>query len=111
MFLRGDGIGIGLGHALHDLHVGHVEFESTGRAFISADFAFDDDARFLRQRLDRIEHFRRDRILGDDTLNDAGAVAKLRKQKLPAFAQVVKPAADSDRLAVVLADFCDSSDR
>ena len=88
-----------------------VEFVSAGRALVGANFAFDDHARFLRQRLDRVEDFRRNGVLRHDALNDAGAVAKLRKQQLPALAQVVEPAADGDGLAVVLADFCDGGDR
>ncbi len=105
------GIRIVLGDPLHDLNVGDVEFVAAGRALVGTDLALDNHARLLREAFDRIEHFRRDGILGDDALNDAGAVAKLRKQEFPAFAQVVKPAANGDGLAVVLADFRDSGNR
>ena len=97
--------------ALHDLHVGHIELVAAVGALVGADFAFDDDARFLGQRLDGVEYFRRDRVFRNNALNDSRAVAKLREQKLSALAQVVEPAADGDRLAFVLADFCDGGDR
>ena len=107
VFFGRDGIRIGFRHALHDLHVRNVKLVSAVGALVGADFAFDDHAGFLGQGLDRVEHFRRDRVLGHDALNHARAVAKLREQQLPALAQVVEPAADGDRLAFVLADFCD----
>ena len=51
MLFRSDRIRIGFGDALHDLNVGHVEFEAAGSALIGAHFAFDDDARLLREAL------------------------------------------------------------
>jgi hypothetical protein len=40
-------------------------------------------------------------------LDYAAAIAKLWEQELAAFAKVIKPAANGNGLAVVLADFCD----
>ena len=108
MLFRRDGIGIGLRHALHDLHVRHVEFVAAGRALVGANLAFDDHARFLRQRLDRFEDLRRDGVLRHHALNHARAVAKLRKQQLPALAQVIEPAAERDRLALRACRFLQS---
>ena len=70
-------------HALHDLDVGDVEFIAAGSALIGADFAFDDDARFLRQALDGVKDFGRTAFFGDYALNHAGAVAKWGKSSLP----------------------------
>ena len=106
-----DGIRIGLGNALHDLHVRDIEFVSAVRALVGADFAFDDHTGFLGESLDRFEDFGRDGVLRHNALNDAGAVAKMREQQFAALAQVVEPAADGDGLAFVLADFGDRSYR
>ena len=111
VLFRRDGIRIGLRHALHHLHIRHIELISAGRALIGAHLALDDHARLLRQRLDRFEHFRRDRVLRHHALDHARAVAKMRKQQLPALAQVIEPAANGDRLAFVLPDFRDGSYR
>src|SRR4029077_20283359 len=43
-----DGIRIGFRNSLYDLDVLHVEFVSAGSALVGADFAFDNDAGFLR---------------------------------------------------------------
>ena len=110
MFFGSDGIGIAFGHALHDLDVRDVEFIAAGSALIGADLAFDDDAGFLGEALDGVEDFGRDGVLRDYSLDDAGAVAKLREKKLAAFAEVVEPSANGDGLAFVLADFCDGAD-
>ncbi len=109
MLFGRDGVRIGLGHALDNLNVDHVEFVAAGRALIGADFALDDHARLLGEGLDGFEHFGRDRVFRHHALNDARAVAKLREQKLAALAQVIEPAAQRDGLAVVLSDFCDST--
>src|SRR5579859_3612224 len=109
VFLGGDGVRIRLGDTLHHLDIGNIEFIAAGIALVGPYLALDNHAGLLRQRLDGLEYFRRDRILGHDSLDDSGAVAKLRKQQLPALAQVIKPAANRDRLAVVLADLGDSS--
>ncbi len=110
VLFRRDGIGVGFGDALDYLHVRHIEFVAAGGTFIGADFAFNDHARFLRESFDSVEHLGRYGILGHHALNDTGAVAKLREQQLPALAQVVEPAADRNRVAFVLADFCDGTD-
>ena len=107
MLFEGDGIGIVLRDPLDDLYVRDIEFVTAGRALVGPHFAFDDHARFLGQALEGIEHFWRDRVFRDDALDDARAVAKLRKQKFAAFAQVVEPAPKGDGLAFVLADFND----
>src|SRR5580658_5101582 len=109
VFFGSDGVGSGLGHALHDLDVRDVELITAGGALIGADLAFDDDAGFLGEAFDGVENFGRDGVLRDYTLDDAGAVAKLREQELAAFAEVVEPSADGDGLAFVLADSCDGA--
>jgi hypothetical protein len=78
-----DGIRIGFGHALHDLTFADVEFVAAGSALVGADLAFDDHAGFLGEALDGLEDFGRDGILGNYSLDDAGAVAKLGKRSLP----------------------------
>ena len=110
MLFGSDGVGSRLRHALHDLDVRDVEFIAAGGALIGANFAFDDDARFLGEALDGVEDFGRDGVLRDYALDDAGAVAKLREEELAAFAEVVEPSADDDGLAFVVADFCDGAD-
>ena len=100
-----DRVGRGLGNALDHLHVRNIEFVPAVRALVGTNFAFDDHAGFLRERFDRVEDFRRDGVLGNNALNDARAVAELGEQELSTFAQVVEPATDGDRLALVLADF------
>ncbi len=107
VLLGRDGVGIGLGDFLQDLHVGNVEFEAAGGALVGADFAFDDHARFLRQALEGVEGFGRDGVLGDNTLNLTAAVTEDWEQKLSALAQVIQPSANGDRLAFVLADLGD----
>src|SRR6266849_998177 len=111
VFFQRDGIRIILGNALDDLHVADVELVATGGTLVGADLAFDDHTRFLGQRLDRVEYFRRNRVLWHHTLDHTRAVTKLRKQQLPALAQVVEPAADGDGLAFVFADLNDGGYR
>ncbi len=111
VFLGSNRVRRRLRHALHDLHIRHIELVAAMGPLVGANLAFDNDARLLRQGLDRIEHFRRDRVLRHNPLNDARAVAKLREQQLATFAQVVEPTADRDRLAFMLADFGNRSDR
>ena len=110
MVFGSDRIGIGFGHALENLYVRDIEFIAAGGALIGADFAFDDDARFLGEAFDGVENFGRDGVFRDYSLNDAGAVAKLREEELAAFAEVVEPSADGDGLAFVFADFCNGAD-
>src|SRR6266404_2543030 len=111
MFFGSNGVRSRLGHALHDLDVRDVEFIAPGSALIGADFAFDDEAGFLGEAFDGVEDFGRDGILWYYALDDTGAVAKLRKEKLAALAEVVEPTADGDGLAFVSADLCDGADR
>ena len=47
VFLQRNGVGVVLLHLLHDLRVGDVQLVAAGRALVSADFAGNDDARFL----------------------------------------------------------------
>src|SRR5258708_5336646 len=94
-----------LRHSLQDLHARYVQLVTAGRAFIGPHLAFYNHAGFLRQTLDGIKHFRRNRILRHNSLNGSTAIAKNGKQQLAAFAQVVQPSADSDRLTFVLTDF------
>ncbi len=96
VFFRRYRIRIGLRHALNHLHVHHIEFIAAGRALVGANLTLDDQARLLRQRLDRVEYLRRDPILRHHSLNHSRAVAKLWKQQLPALAQVIQPAAQRD---------------
>ena len=110
VFFGSDGIGIGFGDTLHHLDVRNVEFIAARSALVSANLAFDNDAGFLGEALDGVENFGRNGVLRDYALDDARAVAKLGKKELAAFAEVVEPSADGDRLAFVLADFCDSAD-
>src|SRR5271169_1990973 len=105
-----DGIGISFRDALHDLHVGNVEFVAAGGTLIGADFAFDDDARFLGEAFDGVKNFGWNGVFRDYALDDARAVAKLGEEELAAFAEIVEPSADGDGLAFVLADFCDGAD-
>jgi len=111
VFFGSDGVGSGLGHALHDLDVRDVEFITSGGALIGADLAFDDDAGFLGESFDGVENLGRDGVLRDYALDNAGAVAKLGEEELAAFAEIVEPSADGDGLAFVLADFCDGRNR
>ena len=59
-----DGIRIALRDALEDLDVGDIEFVASGSALIGADFAFDDDARFLGEAFDGVEDFGGTAFLG-----------------------------------------------
>ena len=111
VLFQGNRIGIVLGDTLQHLHIRYIEFVPAGRALVGAHFAFDNHARLLREAFDGIEDFGRNRALGHHSLNHAGAIAELWKQQLPAFAQVVKPAANSDSLAFVLANLGDGGYR
>ena len=104
VLLERDGVGVGLGHALHDLDVFHVELEAARRALVRTHFPGDDHRRFLGQAFERCEDFRRNALDMRHALDRSGAVAKDGKQQLAAFAQVVEPAAQGDGLAFVLAD-------
>src|SRR5439155_16117880 len=94
-------------HALHYFRLRHIQLVTAGGALIGADFTGDDDARFLRQIFYLVKDFRRHGILGDYTLHQSAAVAKDGKEQLAAFAQVVQPSTDGDRLADMLAELAD----
>ena len=51
VLFEGDGVGVGLGNALHDLDVFDVELEAAGGALVGADLAGDDDAGLLGEAL------------------------------------------------------------
>ena len=55
VLLERDGVGIGLGNALHDLETLDVQFKAAGGALVGADLAGDDDARLLGQPLERLK--------------------------------------------------------
>src|SRR5262249_30129432 len=97
-------------NTLNDLHVRNIQLVTTGGALVGSHFTFDDHARFLREILNRIEHFRSDCVLRNYPLDRARAVAKNREQQLTALAQVVEPPADRDRMTVVPANFGNCSD-
>ena len=101
MLFQRDGVGIRLRHSLHNLYIRDVELVTAGCTLIGADLPLDDHAGFLGEALHRVEDFRCNRVLSHDTLDDTSTIAKNRKQQFPAFAQVVKPAANSDGLAGV----------
>src|SRR5258706_13386357 len=110
MFFGSEGVRGRLGDPLHDLDVRDVEFIAPRSALVGADFALDDDAGFLGESFDSVEDFGGDGVLRDYALDNARAVAKLREQELAAFAEVVEPSANGDRLAFVGADLCDRAD-
>src|SRR5579872_2712822 len=108
MLLRRYRIRIGFRHPLHHLHIRHIEFVSTRRTLVRAHLTLHDHARFLGQPFDRFEHLGRNRILRHHPLDHPRAVAKLRKQQLPALPQVIQPPPQRNRLPVVLPNFRDS---
>ena len=80
---------------LHHLQIAHADLEAAGdagRALVGADRAGDDEARFLRQVPRLLEYFRRDVLLEDHGLRDAGAVADLQELQLALVGLVVQPA-------------------
>src|SRR5579864_9323145 len=97
-------------HALQHLHTGHVQFKTARRALVCAHLAFNDDAGFLREPLYRFKDFGWNGIFRDHALNGSTAIAENREEQFPAFAKVIEPAADRDRLAFVFANFCDGGD-
>ena len=88
-------IGLGFRDALDDFDLADVHFAAAGRARLGLNFAGGDDARFLRQALERGERLGM-LLQRDDALHDAGAVAKNREKELAGFAHVVEPAANGD---------------
>jgi len=108
VFFERDGVGVGLGDALDDLEVEHVELKSSRRALVGSDLAGDDDAGFLSEAFQGFEDGGRDALDVGYALDGAGTVAKDWKEQLAAFAQVVEPSAQDDGLAGVLGDGGDS---
>ncbi len=96
---------------LHNLDIRYVELEAPGGAFVSPNLAFDYDARFLGEGLDGVEDFGSDGILGNDSLNHSGAIAKLGEEQFATLPQVVQPASDSNGLAIMFTDINDRGDR
>jgi hypothetical protein len=109
VFFGCDGVGIGFGHALHDLDVRDIEFVAAGRALVGANFSFDDDAGFLGEALQGAESFR---ILLEsaNALNDASAIAKDGEEQLAGFAKVVEPTTKGDFLPVMISRLIDRDD-
>ncbi len=110
VLLGRDGIRIVRIDALQNLRIADVHLVAAGSALVGAHLAGDDHAGFLGQALDRLEQFGRDRVLGDDALDDAAAVAENGEQQFAALAQVVEPAANGDGLTFVLANFANGGD-
>ena len=81
---------------LQNFGVGDVNFDPTGRTCVFAYFTRYGERRFLTERLQGFPNFFRNSILRHNALNDSGAVAQLRKQKLAARAHVVEPALNGD---------------
>ena len=108
VFLELDGIGLSFRNFLENLDFGNAHFKAAGRALFGPNFAGDDDAGFLRQTFQRFKGFG---IFLEraDALNDTGAVAKDGEHQFAGFTQVIKPAADGDFLAVVLAGLFDGN--
>jgi hypothetical protein len=104
MLLEGDGVGVGLGDALNDLKVFDIELEAAGSALVGADLAGDDDAGLLSEAFEGLEDRGRDAFDVGDALDGSGAVTKDGKEQLAALAEVVKPAAEGDGLAFMLAE-------
>src|ERR1044071_4640078 len=110
VFFARDGKWLVFRNALHYLHIAYVQLVAARRAPVGAAFSGNDHAGFVRQVLERVEYFRRYLVLGHDTLDHAGAVAKDRKNQLAALALVVQPALNGYSLAVMPANFRDGGD-
>src|SRR5207244_8470653 len=66
---------------------------------------------FLCETFYCVENLRQNCALRNYALDHATSVTEDRKKKFAALTQVVEPSANDDRLAFVLADFSDCSDR
>jgi hypothetical protein len=104
VLLEGDGIGIGLGHALDDLELFNVELETALGALVGADLAFDDDGGFLGEAFEGFKHFRGNTFDMGHALHGSGSVAKYGEQELAAFSEVIEPSVEGDGLAFKLAE-------
>src|ERR1017187_10493007 len=109
VLLERDGVGVGLGHALHDCEVFDVELKSSRRALVGADVPSEDDRGLLGEAFERGEDFGGDALDVGYALDGAGTVAKDGEEQLAALAQVVEPSAEGDGLAFMLAESGDGS--
>ena len=102
VLLELDGERFVFGNFLQHLDFRDAHLEAARSALFGANFAGDNHAGLLREAFQGFESFGIF-FQGADTLDDAGAVAKNRKNQLAGFTDVVKPTADGDFLAVVIA--------
>src|ERR1017187_7709860 len=86
VLLERDGIGVGLGDALHHLEVFDVELKSSRRALVGADVPSDDDRGLLGEALEGGEDFGGNALDVGYALDGAGTVAKDGEEELAAFA-------------------------
>ena len=63
VLLERNGVGIVLGHALHDLDAFYIQFVAARSTLVGAHVAGDDEGRFLRQTLEGVPHLGRDLLL------------------------------------------------
>src|SRR6266568_2552554 len=106
VFLELDRKRRGFGNSLQDLQFRNPDFVAARSALFRANLPGNDNARFLRQALQRFERFG---ILLEraDALNSARAVPKDGKKQLAGLAQVVKPALERDFLPLVFPGLLD----
>ncbi len=104
MILQRDRVRVGLRHALHHLHVFHVQLVPARRALVRTHLSRDNYARFLREAFQLFKHFRRHALHMRHSLDRPGSIAKDGEQQLAALARVVEPPAQSDRFAFVPAN-------
>src|SRR5438552_3114862 len=108
VFLQRNGIRLAVGHALHHFRLRHIQLVAARGALIGADFASNDDARFLRKIFYLLKDFQRHGVCSDHALHQSTAVAKDGEEQLAAFAQVIEPSADSNAFADMAAELADS---
>src|SRR5689334_2095777 len=96
MLFGRDRIWLRLGNPLDNLDIRDVKFVSAWSALVGADLAFDDDAGFLCQILQRVECLRGNGVFRHDSLYLSAAIAKYGKEQFAALAKVVQPAANGD---------------
>ncbi len=99
------------GHAMHKFDIFHIQLKAARSTFVGAHLAAHHHARLLGQHLDALEDLRRHGGFRHNALHRSGAIAKNWKQQLAAFAQVVKPAAQRDGLALKTAQFSNGGER
>jgi len=93
---------IAVGNTLKDVYGGHVQFITSGSAFVGPNLArtITLDSWLV---LNCLKSFRGNGSFGNDALDDSGAIAKDRKEQLAALAKVVEPSPNLDFLAFVAA--------